>query len=148
VKQLVESRSFYYGNLMAIFEKIELDAIGRRDGDDEKKGKGSIQRITNSDRLWSSMIRTPERTRFILESKIKPYLNMLKRNSPGIYVFYDKLITSITLKLVELAETEGKQSGSLNEDFILGYYYQKNEFYQKKIKDPIEGINDTLASGE
>jgi CRISPR-associated protein Csd1 len=78
------------------------------------------------------MIRTPERTRFILESKIKPYMNVLKKNSPGIYVNHDKLITNITLKIISLNESELINKGSLNEDFILGYYYQKNEFYKRK----------------
>lgn len=135
VKQLEESRSFYYGKLMAIYEKIELDAIrGRGTDGGSEKDKGKIQRITNSDRLWSSMIRTPERTRFILESKIKPYMNMLKKNNPGWHVFYDKLITEITLEIIRLKESNN-MNGSLNEDFILGYYYQKNILYQGKNKD-------------
>lgn len=134
VKELEESRSFYYGKLMAIYEKIELDAIRGRSGDDNAS-KGKSQRITNSDRLWSSMIRTPERTRFILESKIKPYINILKKNNPGLYVNHDKLITNITLKLINLNESDSINRGSLNEDFILGYYYQKNDFYKgKEIK--------------
>lgn len=132
VKQLEESRSFYYGKLMAIYEKIELDAIrGRGTGDSSGKDRRKVQKITNSDRLWSSMIRTPERTRFILESKIKPYMNILKKNNPGWYVFYDKLITEITLELIRLKESNDKMDSSLNEDFILGYYYQKNAFYKK-----------------
>ena len=48
-------------------------------------------------------------------------------------MFYDKLITEITINLMELAKTEGKQNGSLNEDFILGYYYQKMGFMIRKI---------------
>lgn len=130
VRELKESRSFYYGKLMAIYEKIELDAIRGRIVDDSSKGKS--QRITNSDRLWNSMIRTPERTRFILESKIKPYINILKKNNPGLFVNHDKLITNITLEIISLNESDSKNRSSLNEDFILGYYYQKNEFYKKK----------------
>lgn len=151
VKQLEESRSFYYGKLMAIYEKIELDAVRGRGVDrNTKKEKGASQRITNSDRLWSSMIRTPERTRFILESKIRPYQNMLKKNNPGLYVFYDKLISDITLELIKLKET-GKESGnerlgSLNEDFILGYYYQKNALYQKRDKNVKTQITDTTTN--
>lgn len=133
VIQLKESRSFYYGKLMAIYEKIELDAIRGRAGDSKDKKGG--QRITNSDRLWNSMIRTPERTRFILESKIKPYMNILKKNNPGSYVFYDKLITSITLELLGLDNSNNSKRKSLNEDFILGYYYQKNSFYKKQGKN-------------
>lgn len=126
VEQLKESRSFFYGKLMAIYEKIELDAVKGRGTE------GNSQKITNSDKLWSSMIRTPERTRFIIESKIKPYMNMLKKNRPGSYVFYDKLITTITLDIMELEEAGSDKNKSLNEDFILGYYYQKDQFYKKK----------------
>ena len=128
---LKESRSFYYGRLIAIYEKVELDAISGRAGDDGKKGG----RITNADRLWNSMTRTPERTRFILENKIKPYMNILKRNSMGLYIFHDKLLTEITIKISELDESTNQNIGPLNEDFILGYYYQKNDFYNKKDKD-------------
>ncbi len=132
VKQLKESKSFYYGKLMAIYEKIELDATKTRANEGGGKNRKKDYRITNSDRLWNSMIRTPERTRFILESKIKPYMNMLKKNNPGTYVFFDKLITEITLELLKLDGDNKESKGSLNEDFILGYYYQKNEFYRKK----------------
>ena len=128
---LKESRSFYYGRLIAIYEKVELDAIRGRTGDDGKNGG----RITNADRLWNSMTRTPERTRFILENKIKPYMNILKRNSMGLYIFHDKLLTEITIKISELDESTNQNIGPLNEDFILGYYYQKNDFYNKKDKD-------------
>ena len=130
-----ESKSFYYGKLMAIYEKIELDAIrGRKVKGDSKEEKNKVQRITNSDRLWNAMIRTPERTRFILESKVKPYMNMLKKNNPGWYVFYDKLITEITLKIIKLNEENYSIKSSLDEDFILGYYYQKDNLYQRKDK--------------
>lgn len=134
VIELEESRSFYYGKLMAIYEKIELDATRGRTMDDSSN-KGKSQRITNSDRLWNSMIRTPERTRFILESKIKPYMNILKKNNPGLYVNHDKLITNITLNIIDLGETNSRNRGSLNDDFILGYYYQKNELYKKKADE-------------
>lgn len=143
VKKLVESKSFYYGKLLAIYEKIELDAMRKRTGDDAKaddskddnnnKGKSTI-RITNSDRLWNSMIRNPEKTRLILETKIRPYINILKKNSPGLYVKYDKLIMDITMKIGNLEASDLKNKSSLNEDFILGYYYQKNEFYNKRDK--------------
>ncbi len=146
VKQLKESRSFYYGKLMAVYEKIELDAVAGRGGGSTEKGKSSTHRITNSDKLWNSMIRTPERTRFVLESKIKPYMNMLKKNAPGLYVNFDKLITNMTLELLKLEESDDKKKGSLDEDFILGYYYQKNAFYQKK-NDNTEEIISTARSG-
>jgi len=147
VRELEDSRSFYYGRLMAVYEKIEIDAVGSKEKDDDtKKGKNNTHRITNADKLWSSMIRTPERTRFIIETKIKPYINILKKNNYGSYVFYDKLITEITQKLIQLKEANSNTSGSLNEDFILGYYYQKNAFYQKKDKDNEKDENKVISN--
>ena len=134
VKKVKSSRDFNYGKLMAIYERVELAALLGRDGEDLKKERGKNLRITNADRLWSAMIRTPERTRFILESKIKPYMNILKKSKPGMYVFFDKMITEITLKLIELDDIQTGDKGALNEEFVLGYYYQKNEFYKKRDK--------------
>ena len=133
-----ESRSFYYGRLMALYEKIELDAMWNRKSadpgkaDEEKadnKGSDNKQRITNMDRLWSSFIRRPERTRHILESeKLRPYINILKRNSRGYYIkAFENPILEITNKITELEESGTSSAGTLNEDYILGYYYQKGK---------------------
>lgn len=138
VKELKESKGFYYGRLIAIYEKIELDAIRGRNLDGKNEEKSRVNRITNSDRLWSSMIRSPERTRFILESKVKPYMNMLKKNNTGAYITFDKLLTEITLKLIDLDSNQAVNS--LDEDFILGYYYQKSKFYTKQVKVEENGI--------
>ncbi|HHX96519.1 MAG TPA: hypothetical protein GX687_03545 [Clostridia bacterium] len=61
-------------------------------------------------------------------------MNILKKSKPGMYVFFDKMITEITLKLIELDDIQTGDKGALNEDFVLGYYYQKNEFYKKRDK--------------
>lgn len=131
VNQLQESRSFYYGKLIAIYEKIEIEAIkGRQEANTDNKDQP--YRITNADRLWNSMIRTPSRTRFILETKVKPYMNILKRSNPGRFIYFDKLITNITLEISNLNKHDKEDKKALDEDFILGYYYQKNEFYRKR----------------
>lgn len=138
VEQMKESRSFYYGRLMALYEKIELDAMWNRKSadlgkaDEEKtdnKGSDNKQRITNMDRLWSSFIRRPERTRHILESeKLRPYINILKRNNRGYYIkAFENPILEITNKITELEESGASSAGTLNEDYILGYYYQKGK---------------------
>lgn len=132
VEQMKESRSFYYGRLAAIYEKIEIDAM-QRGKDDESEGKTG--RVTNMDRLWGSFIRTPERTRSILENvKLRPYMNILKKSKPQFYMGYDRSIKEITLELIRLEELQGQKGTPLNEDFIMGYYYQKNELYTPKDK--------------
>ena len=66
---------------MAIYEKIEIDIVGSKviDNETQKDASSKTQRITHADKLWSSMIRAPERTRFIIETKIKPYVNILRK---------------------------------------------------------------------
>ena len=59
----------------------------------------------------------------------------MKKSNPGLYVNHDELITNITLKIINLNESNLINRGSLNEDFILGYYYQKNEFYKGKSNE-------------
>ena len=44
-----------------------------------------------------------------------------------------KLITEITLKLIEI-EREVLKDRIADRRLILGYYYQKNAFYEKKDK--------------
>ena len=66
-------------------------------------------------------------------------MNLLKKSNIGKYIMYDKLITEIT---VELSNSDNKLGvNSLNEDFILGYYYQKNDFYSKPNKE-MKNINN------
>lgn len=121
---MLNSRSFLYGRLMAIYEKIELDAMGH----------GSEGRVTNAEKLWSSMIFRPLQTAAILDRKIMPYKSILKKKEKiGLVIKYEKALGEIYGLLQDLNESrENRNKRVLNEDFVLGYYAQKEKNYEKK----------------
>lgn len=143
VKQLKESISFNYGRLLAIYDKVELDAVRSRnkgfneDEAQEKEGKDDkekkdFSRATNASRMYSSMTRMPERTLLILSKRLSPYFNILMKKNWGAYVFYEKEITEINTAIKELKELNGYKKGPVDEDFYVGFYYQKNLLYNKR----------------
>jgi len=117
------NRSYLHGRLLALFEKIEQEAM---------KELSSGGRTTNAERLWNSYIQTPGRTRLLLESKLRPYLERLKKNSYGLYRYYDSLLTKITDALARNPNFEAELNKPLDEYFVYGYYGQKQSFYTKR----------------
>ena len=133
VKEVLESdkpdRSYLYGRLRAVYEKLEQDAVGINSSGKVEK------RTTNAERLWTTYTKMPARTLQILEEKIRPYKDRLKKNNYGTAVFYDNLTTNIVNQLSELQNFEKEKNNPLNEEFIFGYYAQKQEFYRKHEKN-------------
>ena len=63
-------------------------------------------------------------------------MNILKRKitTEDMYFMTNLLLKSHNVNAVKRI-WQPKKAAPLNEDFILGYYYQKNAFYQKKDKN-------------
>lgn len=142
VNQLKESISFNYGRLLAIYDKVELDAVWSRnkgfneDGSQVKEDKGGkdkkdFVRVTNASRMYNSMTRMPERTLSTLSKKLNPYFDILRKKNGGAYVFYDKEITKINAAIKELKESKEYKEGPVDKDFYIGFYHQKNLLYNK-----------------
>ena len=137
-----ESISFNYGRLLAIYDKVELDAVRSRnkgfneDRSQGKEGKDDIEkkdfiRVTNASRMYNSMTRMPERTLSILSKKLNPYFDILRKKNGGAYVFYDKEITKINTAIKELKESKECKEGPVDKDFYIGFYHQKSLLYNK-----------------
>lgn len=109
-------RSYLYGRLLAIAEKVERDTYEAN----------SSSRLTNAERLWSVFTRRPATTWMLLEDKLIPYYTKLAKNNRGAY--YRMLIGEIMSTLEPMAGNNKK----LNENFVLGYYHQRKDFYTKK----------------
>lgn len=129
LEQDKQERCYLYGRLLAIYEKLEQDSLGISSSEESEK------RITNAERLWTAYTKMPARTLQILEEKIRPYKERLKKNHYGMAVYYDKLTTSIMNQLGELNSFGKEKNKPLNEEFIFGYYAQKQEFYKKREKN-------------
>lgn len=129
-----QTRDYLYGRLLAICEKIEIDAMTVKGKKDNDKGSGSL-RVTNVEKLWSAFFQAPGKTFRILDQKMQPYFLKLKSDKPGLYVNYQKLLGEVITKIREDADYEAKKNLALGEDAVFGYYAQKQDFYTKKVSE-------------
>lgn len=112
-----KDRSYLFGRLLAIYEKIENDVLNHQERDRE----------TNAIRLQSSFVNFPMRTWQSLESSVVPYLQKLPY---GLRIMYKNMIAEI----VGMMEDDGNLNGRLSETYLLGYYLQRESLYSSKEK--------------
>ena len=115
-------RSYLYGRLVAVAEKIERDAMGN----------GSTERTTNAMRLMAVMSKKPYSTWGRLEMKLQPYFKGIPRSQRE---FWSKKIGEIMDLFVYDDYLMNKQ---LESSFVLGYHCQLQDFYKKKNNSEIE----------
>ena len=127
----MDKRSFAYGRLLSVYEKMETAALESKSGGEEKKKENSNLRVTNAARLWSSMIHRPYRTIPILEERTQYCKTLLSKHNPGYKVYFEKILAALYTEIMEY-EKNGQHDKTANSDFILGYYYQQQQFYKKK----------------
>lgn len=114
---------FFTTHKLAVYEKAELDTYTK----EELKS-----RIPNAVRYQNKYVQRPAATLIVLKNKIVPYLNKLKRRKNGLYIKYQKIFQEIFEKI---DGREAKLTGKLSDSYILGYYHQKESFYQKQEED-------------
>lgn len=115
-----KNRSYQFGRLLAVLEKAERDAFDN-----------SEKREPNAIRMWSLFVKRPMyATTVIIEQLKNAYYPRLE---PGKRGYYDKLIEGIMRVISEFPESEiGKPLG---EEYLMGYYLQKDALCQKKNND-------------
>ena len=122
-----QGRSYLHGRLLAVYETMEKTALNR-------DPNNPIKRATNAERLWSAYTKSPERTLGILVKKIEPYKEILIKNNYNFFRRYDEIITNVTGRIREQPGYEKQKNKPLDEDFVFGYYAQKQDLYKKKEK--------------
>ena len=110
-----KDKSYQYGRLLAVLEKIERDAFG-------SEGK----RTTNALRAQAAFVQRPGKISEQLITHLR--VSCYPKLSFASKIYYDKLIGEIIEKI---AENEDNKK-SLSETYILGYYLQNNELYKKR----------------
>lgn len=115
-----KNRSYQFGRLLAVLEKAERGAFDN-----------SEKREPNAIRMWSLFVKRPMyATTVIIEQLKNAYYPRLE---PGERGYYDKLIEGIMRVISEFPESEiGKPLG---EEYLMGYYLQKDALYPKKNND-------------
>lgn len=121
-----QDRSYLFGRLLAVFEKVEQATYDR--GED---------RETNAIRLQAAYVNHPLQTWKTLEDMLKPYFQKLR---PGSREYYRNLISEITGLFRE--EDEAVLNQSLKESYLLGYYLQRAELNKKNSDKKEETENE------
>ena len=123
VEEKKMDRSYQFGRLLAIFDRIEKLATEQNDRD------------TTALKLERRYCDRPLSTAMMIKKNIdRPYLSKLKE---GQKVYYTKMINDIIETIVELG---GDSDRPLSESFIVGYSIQQNSFFRKKETAKTEEI--------
>ncbi|MBQ4156976.1 MAG: type I-C CRISPR-associated protein Cas8c/Csd1 [Clostridia bacterium] len=124
-----KDRSYQWGRLLAVMEKIERDTYDAYEG-----------RETNAIRMQSIFVQRPGYAAKIIMDQLKnayyPQLRVASR------IYYDRLIGEIMENLSLFAPEEYNKP--LSETYLPGYYLQKNAFYAKKETNEMEDENNEV----
>ncbi len=112
-----KDRSYQFGRLLAVLEKVERDTYGANE-----------EREPNAIRLQSVYCQRPLHTANTIESQLeRAYFPRLK---PGMRSYYKKLIGEITEQI--FASPEHEWNKPLGDTYLIGYYLQRNELYKAR----------------
>lgn len=118
-------RDYLFGRMLAIADVLERRALGNEE-----------TRATNAIRYMNSFARHPERTWRTIQAGLQPYQERL--GSKGTYLsnIIDEVASSIPFDQFNNKPLSGK--------YLLGFYSQRHELYQKKDKmeDAVEASNE------
>ncbi|MGN7402021.1 type I-C CRISPR-associated protein Cas8c/Csd1 [Cytobacillus praedii] len=115
-----EDRNYLFGRLLAIADVLERNALDLND-----------QRATNARRYMNSFAQHPERTWRTIQGALQPYQARLGEK----VWYYNKLIDEVGSKL----KPEDFNNKPLSGKYLLGFYSQRHDLYQKKDKTNGEG---------
>ncbi|MEW9701841.1 type I-C CRISPR-associated protein Cas8c/Csd1 [Paenibacillus sp. SI8] len=117
-----DDRDYLFGRLLAVADVLERRALG---GDD---------RETNAIRYMNSFSRHPARTWKTIQDCLLPY--QAKLGKKGFYL--SKIIDEVASRI----SIDQFNNESLSELYLLGFYSQRHELYQKKeTTDAVEASN-------
>lgn len=120
-------RDYLFGRLLAIADVLERNALNQSDS-----------RATNARRYMSSFSQHPERTWRTIQGALQPYQARLGEK----VWYYNKLIDEVGSKI----KIEDFNNKPLSGRYLLGFYSQRHELYQKKEKNV--PLDETVNNGE
>lgn len=107
------NRDYLFGRLLAIADVLERSALDSKEN-----------RATNAIRYMNSFSRHPERTWKTIQSSIQPYQAKLG----GKAIYYSRLIDEVASRF----NIEDFNNKPLSGKYLLGFYSQRHDLYQKK----------------
>ncbi|AQT83281.1 CRISPR-associated protein Cas8c/Csd1, subtype I-C/DVULG [Paenibacillus larvae subsp. larvae] len=118
----IDDRSYLFGRMLAVADVLERRALGSEE-----------TRATNAIRYMNSFSQHPERTWRVIQASLQPYQARL--GAKGYYL--SSLIDEIASKL----KCEDFNNKPLSGKYLLGFYSQRHELYQKKEKDTESNVS-------
>ncbi|WP_243290910.1 type I-C CRISPR-associated protein Cas8c/Csd1 [Bacillus sp. FJAT-47783] len=117
-------RDYLFGRLLAIADVLERRALGSEE-----------TRSSNAVRYMNSFSKHPERTWKTIQASLQPYQARLGTKA----LYLSKLIDEVASRI----NIEDFNNKPLSGKYLLGFYSQRHDLYQKKEKDntPNEAIN-------
>lgn len=123
------NRGYLLGRLFAVYENIQWAALGDINA-------------TVKDKFYSSASTQPRKIFALLESGAAKHLSKIGKKSHGGKIFYEKRVTAV-MDLLSPGQDPFPTALSSEEQalFGLGYYHQRNEFFNSKPHDahPADG---------
>lgn len=116
-------RAYLYGRLLAVADAAESRTYTKDD-----------ERVTNAKRYMEAFSNRPYQSWNNIYRKLRPYLNKLQPNTRG---YYENIIREIMDKF---QLDEYMDNSNLEAEYLIGYYCQLNDIYQKNTKDKEEDV--------
>lgn len=124
----MSDRSFIYGRILAVYDQMESYAMKLRSEESSSEKAG---RPTNASRLWTAMIQRPQQTTMELQKRTQYCRTYLLKSHKGYVVTLDKILGDLYTEILTLNKSDAVNNRPVNENFILGFYYQKQQFFTK-----------------
>ncbi|OIR18599.1 CRISPR-associated protein (Cas_Csd1) [mine drainage metagenome] len=106
------SRAFRSGRLLRVLHGIQAKALGDRNA-------------SVIDKFYSSASATPAAVLGGLVAKAQPHLSKIRKEHPGLAVWYDEQLTDIVSGIVEQGGFKDTHDPAEQGEFALGFYYQR-----------------------
>ena len=120
----VTDRSYLFGRLLALTEKVENVAT-------------NYAGQTNAERLFTRFTMRPGQTFFTLQKQLAPYFDKLYgQGKAGLANYFKNEIAEVLDKMSKEDLTSNK---AVNEMFIFGYYGQRNNKTDKEKENELQG---------
>ncbi len=123
-----KDRSYQFGRLLAVLEKIESDVLRER----------GEERETSALRLQSVFVQRPAYAAKVIMDGLKTAY--YPRLSAGRRAYYEAMIGEIFENLSQFCDDNYNKP--LTETYLLGYYLQRNDMYKKKETKENTEVND------
>lgn len=123
-------RSYLFGRLLALFERMEAGTFGEKE-----------ERSTNAEKMWTSYTNHPATMMMRLRNLLKPYERKMatSEQNRGLYFKLSRDISEVTNMLHNNYDMDSAEvNRPLDYGFIFGYEAQMRDIFTKRNKEKEE----------